>query len=147
MKYLIAAHGTLAEGFRSSIRVIMGDDIANSIEVLNCFVEGGTENPSIEIEKFYNSLDKNEKGIILTDLMHGSVNQSVINQGLNPRVQVVTGINLPLIIELIAEHSFGTSINAVSEETFHKIIKDSKEQIFYVNHEMNTKSELEDDFF
>ena len=48
VKFLIATHVFLADGFKSSINVLMGEEIADSVSCVNAFVENGTADPKGE---------------------------------------------------------------------------------------------------
>ena len=66
--------------------------------------------------------------VIFTDLLGGSVNNIMIREALKPNVHIVSGFNLPLLIEVI----MGDASTPVTEVIETAII-DGKEQMVYVN--------------
>ena len=76
---IIACHGWLAEGFKSSLNLIVGE-IPN-LQTLNCFV---TPEFDIEksVEKIFQKPDYKELTIyiVFTDIMGGSVNNAFVKQ-------------------------------------------------------------------
>ena len=66
--------------------------------------------------------------VIFTDLLGGSVNNIMIREALKPNVHIVSGFNLPLLIEIIMGDA-GTPVIEIIEEA----IANAKEQMVYVN--------------
>ncbi len=66
--------------------------------------------------------------VIFTDLLGGSVNNIMIREALKDNVHIVSGFNLPLLIEVIMGDA-GTPVTEIIETA----IIDGKEQMIYVN--------------
>lgn len=152
VKFLIASHGYLADGFKSSISIIMGEEIANRITALNAFVGEASENSSVkvEIENYLNSVDENDQVIVFTDILHGSVNQMMMPFADDNRVFVITGCNFPLICEIMASYCY--SDDSVQSENLTRIIETAKKELIYVNDFLkesvdSDSSDEESDFF
>lgn len=141
VRFLIATHGFLADGFKSSIGVLMGQEIANNIETINAFVEGGVQDPKSLIEKMCSELKQEDNLVIFTDLMYGSVNQFALPFIIKENVYLVTGINFPLICEIISKLSFSEE-TIVDNDFMIENVEKAKEQISYV---MNNISEESND--
>jgi len=123
-KFLIATHGNLATGVKSTLDIIIGQ--TENVFLIEAYVK---ENKGIEsdLAALLKKLGKNEELIIFTDLLGGSItNQAVrFTQGRN--VHIVSGFNLALLIEvLMAETS------TPAEEVIETAIQNAKEQIVYV---------------
>lgn len=123
-KFLIATHGNLATGVKSTLDIIIGQ--TENVFLIEAYVK---ENKGIEsdLAALLKKLGKNEELIIFTDLLGGSItNQAVrFTQGRN--VHIVSGFNLALLIEvLMAETS------TPAEEVIESAIQNAKEQIVYV---------------
>ena len=145
VKFLIATHGFLADGFKSSINVLMGEEIADSVSCVNAFVENGTDDPKGEIKKHCEDIKNDEYLIILTDVMYGSVNQFALPYVNNKNIFVVTGVNFPLIMEIISKLTFAGDDVEVNKEILDDIVEKSKDQLICVdciNEDAST-----DDFF
>lgn len=100
-KYLVATHGTFAEGIKQSVKIIAGEYYANKLQTVCAFVDD--KDFTNEIELFIDSLVQDDQGIIFTDLYGGSVNQKVtlLRQSSDKNIEIISGINLPLLLEIV----------------------------------------------
>ena len=146
VKYLIATHGTLADGYKSSVGVLMGQEIADHIMTINSFVEGGTKDPKTAIETACNSVGNDDQLIVFTDLMYGSVNQLMFPFAERHNIFIITGINLPLLCEVISKMSFVPDAQA-NESDILELIEKSKNEIKYVKNEISNSSDDQQGFF
>lgn len=109
-KVLVASHGHLASGIRSSIEILTG--MADMVEAVDCYVDDSDFTP--RIQAFIDSVGPEDEAIIFTDIYGGSVFQKVILMEPEKRGIVhVTGMNLGLVIEALlgAEPVTADSIN------------------------------------
>ena len=96
-RYLRASHGKMADGIRTTVEIIMGEQ-----ENLFC-ISAYTENckdPMPEFQKVLGQYPKDDI-VIMTDLPGGSVNNQAMALMSESRVYVVTGISLPLVIGIL----------------------------------------------
>ena len=147
VRFLIATHGFLANGFKSSINVLMGEEIAQKIDTINAFVEGGTDNPKAEIEKYCNELKQDDDLVIITDLMYGSVNQFALPYANNKNIHIISGANFPLICEIISKLTFGSEDIDDKVVVINEAIEKAKEQIIYAKDLDTMGDDNEEDFF
>ncbi len=96
MNILIVTHGHLAEGLKSSAEIIAGD-IAQKITAISAYVDEGDYRESVQtyFEK------SSEAPIVLTDLAGGSVNQYILSHYEDSYAALLTGVNLPLLLECL----------------------------------------------
>lgn len=124
-KFLIATHGAFAQGIRSSLDVIIG-------ETENLFLIGAYLDQNISVEDelmpVLDQITEDDELIIFTDLLGGSVNNIMIREALRPNVHLVSGFNLPLLIEIILADT-----DTPVEEVIASAILNAKEQMAYVN--------------
>lgn len=109
-KVLVASHGHLASGIRSSIEILTG--MADMVEAVDCYVDDSDFTP--RIQAFIDSVGPEDEAIIFTDIYGGSVFQKVVLMEPEKRGIVhVTGMNLGLVIEALlgAEPVTADSIN------------------------------------
>jgi fructoselysine and glucoselysine-specific PTS system IIA component len=137
-KFLIATHGNLATGVKSTLDIIIGQ--TENVFLIEAYVK---ENKGIEsdLAALLKTLGKNDELIIFTDLLGGSItNQAVrFTQGRN--VHIVSGFNLALLIEVLMADA-GTP----AEEVIESAIQNAKEQIVYVTKMITTnQNENSDD--
>lgn len=124
-KFLIASHGTLASGVKSSLEIIVGD--VENIFIIEAYV---AENTSIEdeVNEVFKNLGNEDELIIFTDLLGGSVTNQMAKFALKDNIHLVSGFNLPLVIEILLSDA-DTPVTEVIETA----INHAKEQIVYVN--------------
>ncbi|MEG0408699.1 MAG: hypothetical protein RR623_07490 [Bacilli bacterium] len=144
IKFLIAGHGYLADGIKSTISIIMGEEIASQIMTLNGFVEDGSMDLTGDIKKIINSIPENDKIIIFTDLMHGSVNQFFIPYADDDRIYIISGINFPLVCEIVSKYLFG-NLEEVDIDDLKNDIEKSKQEIIFVNEYIKENSHKKND--
>ena len=97
-KVLVASHGHLASGIRSSIEILTG--MADMVEAVDCYVDDSDFTP--RIQAFIDSVDPEDEAVIFTDIYGGSVFQKVVLMEPEKRGIVhVTGMNLGLVIETL----------------------------------------------
>lgn len=132
MDILVMSHGRLAEGFKNALNIIAGDI---KVDYINAYVEGNDFK-----EELFNYLNSHKDICILTDLFGGSVNQEIMKYISDYKIKLITGINLPLAIEIILENKNGELTNKKIIE----IIENAKKQIMFVNE--ISFSNYQDDF-
>ena len=149
VKFLIATHGFLADGFKSSIAVLMGQEIADKITTINAFVDGGDNNPKKTIENICDGLKENEELVVFTDLMYGSDNQAIMPYAQNKNIHVITGVNFPVICEILSKILFVDGETKVNLSELSQIIETAREQLLYVEklEYEQTEGKEEENFF
>lgn len=146
-KLLIATHGYLADGYISTIKVIMGEEVSSKIDSLNLFVEEQeSENVNFVVDNYFKNIKEKERVIVFTDIMHGSVNQAIIPY-MNENTFLITGVNLPLICELVSTTLFMDE--DIDFDRVVEIINQSKDEIKFVNKILKEREQenSEDIFF
>lgn len=132
-KFLIAAHGTLSSGFKSSLEIILGE--TGNVFVIDAYANG---NKSIEedLRAVLNQIGNEDELIVFTDLTGGSITNQVVRFALQDNVHIVSGINLGLVIDIIL------SPESISpHDVIQVAIKNAREQMVYVNTLIDKKKE------
>lgn len=122
MRYIIATHGRLAEGYCSAIKVLT--QLNNLYPI--CAYEEGYDFPNNFIS-LLSDFSKTEEVIVFTDILGGSVTQQITRLINEYNIHIVAGINLPLILE------FMISNVVIDEEHIQQVIEEARLQITYVN--------------
>ncbi|MGN8072384.1 PTS sugar transporter subunit IIA [Mucilaginibacter sp. 22184] len=124
-KFLIATHGAFAKGIKSSLDMIIGE--TDNIFLIQAYLD---DHISVEDElaAVLTHITAGDELVIFTDLLGGSVNNIMIREALKDNVHIVSGFNLPLLIEIIMGDA-GTPVTEIIETA----IIDGKEQMVYVN--------------
>ena len=120
MKILVIGHGRFAEGIKSVANIIVGD--LSEVTFMNTYVDDIDFH--IELDNYFS---KNNNVLVLTDLFGGSVNQAIIQYITKVNINIITGINIPLILEILLSNTIGNDLD------FRQIISSAKEQIVFVN--------------
>lgn len=139
-KVLVATHGRFAEGIRETMQFIMGSGC--TVDVLNAYTEQ-TFDMHKEVERLVNGLGEEDELIVAADLFGGSVANAFIQYMPAGKVHVVTGVNLPMLIELAA--SAESDISA--EELIELAIQTAKEGIVYSNKILEDNANAQEDDF
>ena len=134
---LIATHTTLAEGLANAIHFFNSD--AANIHYINAYVEDN------EFEKALRAkLAAMEPGnlVILTDLAGGSVNQIAAKLMQEMALVLVTGVNFPLVLEMVYQSE------DITPELAARIVERARAEMMCMN-TLNTDAEeadlIEDD--
>ncbi len=124
-KFLIATHGSFADGIRSSLEIIMGT--LDNVFLIQAYTG---ENKSLreDLDKVLEQINKDDELIVFTDLIGGSVTNQVIQYALKENVFIVAGFNLPLLLDILLADP-ETPVNKVIETG----ISNAKDQIVFVN--------------
>lgn len=134
MRLLIATHGTLAEGLKSALSIIIGN--VDKVDVINGYVT--EENLNDQLDNYFK--DCQEDLVVCTDLFGGSVNQMVIQKLKERDFLLVTGIQLPLLLEMV----MALNNNELNREKVALLVDNSRKQTMIVNDLLFTN--VEDDF-
>ncbi len=138
-KLLIATHGKLADGYRSSLSILTG--MQDSVEYIDAYVDESDYTP--KLQTFIDSVGPDDTGVIFTDIYGGSVFQKVALM-LEGRQNIfhVTGINLGLVIELLLTDE------AITPTYLEEVISAAREGMRLVALEdAGPQPEGEDEFF
>jgi len=124
-KFLIATHGTLAAGIKSSLDLIIGS--VEHVFLLEAYVD---EQMSVEAElqNILAQVGEQDELVVFTDILGGSITNQILQHCLRPNVYVVSGVNLPLVIDMMLADSA-----TPMEEVISTAIENAKEQMVFVN--------------
>ncbi len=100
-KLVIVTHGRMASGMKSSIDLFFPD----AVHVVAVDAYADERNVWNEIEAVMETTEDAEQIILMSDFLGGSVNQKLISYLSRSNVFLISGINLPLLLELAADPS------------------------------------------
>lgn len=137
-KILVATHEKFAEGIVSTANLILGKQ--ENLSFINAYTD---EIPFNEkLEAFISTVDEKDTLIVFTDIFGGSVNQTALGYLNRKNVYLISGINLPLLLEVVM-----LSEEQVNEAKLKEVVHASREQIIFANNEINKNNESSDDDF
>lgn len=137
MRFLMATHGNFAKGIKESIELILGK--FQNLNELSCYTNKEFDLEK-EIEKIINGVN-GEELIVVTDVYGGSVNNGFLQKLENHKnIHVISGLNLPLMIELLSDQDSYTT----TRELIMKSLENTKDEIKYCNLEIDKMVEDEE---
>ena len=138
-RYLIATHGYMADGVRSSLDILVGSP--GHFSCINAYVD--ESDYTDQIQTFIESVHQEDTAVIFTDFAGGSVNQRIMEHHPEKKgIFVIAGFNLSLVIDVILAGE------TLTLEKIQEMIANSASQIKCLPEVMETQecSKL-DDFF
>lgn len=97
---LIISHGSLAAGFEDAASMIMGKQ--HYLSTIGLKTNEGPKDLKVKMKDEIKKLDQGEGVLVLADLFGGTpANAAVYLLNMEEKVEVVTGVNLPVLLELL----------------------------------------------
>lgn len=134
-KYYLISHGEYAKGLKSALEMIAGPQ--ESVQSF-CLMSGC--NPNDLISELMNTFDEKDEVVILGDMAGGSMCNAAMRLSLLPNVVLVSGINLPLAMEIVLT-------KATKKGVIDSIILNVRQSIKILSLEMGNNDSPEDDLF
>lgn len=122
-KLLVASHGSLADGIRSSLTILTGE--TKNVTFLNAYVN--KEDIDETLNRFFSDLKDSDEAIIFTDLLGGSVNQKIVLRAQKKKAFIIAGFNLPIILEVLL------TAEPITEKSLKQMIEKSRKSLLLVN--------------
>lgn len=131
---LIATHGKMASGIRYTAELIVGK--MAEITTIDAYVTP-EDNVEKKFEEYF-AQHENDRIFVFTDLMGGSVNQKLLGYSQKENVTLITGTNLPVLMQVMMAD------DDVTEEEIQEFIDDAREELQVVDLDGGKKSETEE---
>ncbi|HAT4290311.1 TPA: PTS sugar transporter subunit IIA [Clostridium perfringens] len=129
---LVATHGEMAKGLFDAIDMICGTQEKFSIVSLKRGQDA--ESFGEELGEKINELNSGEGVVVLVDLLGATpMNQSALNLYKSDKVEVITGVNLPMVVTATMERDYFSDIKELVE----KIKNDGKDSVCSVRELLN----------
>lgn len=137
-KIAIVTHGNLATGFESALKVLIGNQPDVELTAIPAYLEDNQDWKE-SLKDFFGTIDEEKLNIVFTDIYGGSVNQNIFVEYNEKPMTIITGINLPILMEILL-----APFETVSEFTrgLVAIVENSRKQL-----KISKVEENEDDFF
>ena len=91
----------------------------------------------VELDKYFSN---NTNILVLTDLFGGSVNQAIMQYITKENIEIITGVNIPLVLEILLSNITGKNLD------IREIVSNAKEQIMFVNDVLENSNNDEGEF-
>jgi fructoselysine and glucoselysine-specific PTS system IIA component len=137
MKIILVSHGKLALGMKDTLQLIVGprDDVI----AFEAYEDGKGDKFIDQIKKLV-SENVDEKFVVITDVLGGSVNNEMTSLlKKNKNVYLITGMNLPLVITL------ATKTGEVNSELIDSVVKEGQKGVININQMMNEAAREDSD--
>lgn len=121
MQLILASHGDLANGIKSALNVIFADSIPVKVDTFGLKTGENVEDLFNQVNQCVESVDD---VVILTDVLGGSVDNELSKLATRDGVKLITGMNLPLVLQLCIGGS-----NSTGDIDVDNIIKSAKDGI------------------
>ena len=131
---LIATHGKMASGIRYTAELIVGK--MDEITTIDAYVTP-EDNVEKKFEEYF-AQHENDRIFVFTDLMGGSVNQKLLRYSQKENVTLITGTNLPVLMQVMMAD------DDVTEEEIQEFIDDAREELQMVNLDGGKKAASKD---
>jgi len=118
MQILLATHGKMASGMRSSVEILFGQ-VSNNFVVFDAYI--GDEKLEDFVEQFLANTAAEETKLLVSDVYGGSVCQQLTKYIHSENTYVITGVNLGMLFMFLLEPDEPT------KERLNAIIQESKE--------------------
>lgn len=145
---VIVTHGKLSDGLKDSAEVIMGT--VNNLATVSLNQGEDIQALGTKIKQGIEAVNTGKGVIILVDLIGASpYNQSLLvaselNQGLQETIYVITGANLPILLETINHQILGTPVAQAAQLIAEQ--GTSSVATWHISMRQNEEIEEDDDF-
>ena len=95
---VIVTHGKLAHEFRAALEHVVGPQ--EQIETISIGPDDDLDARRADMLSALDSVDSGEGVVVLTDMFGGSPSNLAISAMERPSVEVIAGINLPMLVKL-----------------------------------------------
>lgn len=110
---VLVTHGRLAAEFRAAMEHVVGPQ--ENVEAISIGPDDDMELRRAEILKAVSRADSGDGVILLTDMFGGTPSNLAISVMQNANVEVLAGVNLPMLIKLASARGEATLRDAVEQ--------------------------------
>lgn len=136
-KIILASHGKFASGILSSLKLLYGN--TDSVTAMDCYID-----PKYDLQKNVKKVideNSNNRLLVITDIFGGSVNNEFLKYIKEPNFYLVSGLNLPFLLELMTQITETRDL----ESLIKNVLDNSKKSIQFCNESIK-KINKEEDF-
>ena len=110
---VIVTHGGLANEFRAALEHIVGPQ--EQVRTISIGPDDDMETRRSEILSAVNAVDTGEGTVLLTDMFGGTPSNLAISVMEEAKVEVIAGVNLPMLIKLASVRGESALQDAIAE--------------------------------
>ena len=132
LNIVLLSHGHLASGMKNTIELIAGRQ--DNLFTYDAYVDGNNDIKAFLLD--FLKIHLNEKVIVITDFLGGSVNNDAIECKNNYDFYLITGMNVLLVLNLVLKY-FNSELDSVIRES----IQESQKMILSLDHSYEIENE------
>ena len=132
LNIVLLSHGHLASGMKNTIELIAGRQ--DNLFTYDAYVDGNNDIKAFLLD--FLKIHLNEKVIVITDFLGGSVNNDAIECKNNYDFYLITGMNVLLVLNLVLKYC-NSELDAVIRES----IQESQKMILSLDHSYEIENE------
>ena len=110
---VIVTHGGLANEFRAALEHIVGPQ--EQVQTISIGPDDDMETRRSEILSAVNAVDTGDGAVLLTDMFGGTPSNLAISVMEEAKVEVIAGVNLPMLIKLASVRGESALQDAIAE--------------------------------
>ncbi|WP_201308376.1 PTS sugar transporter subunit IIA [Companilactobacillus farciminis] len=136
-RIILASHGKFASGILSSLKLLYGN--TDSVTAMDCYID-----PKYDLQKNVKKVideNSNNRLLVITDIFGGSVNNEFLKYIKKPNFYLVSGLNLPFLLELMTQITGSSDLESLIKQ----VLDNSKKSIQFCNESIK-KINKEEDF-
>lgn len=123
LKILLTSHGKMCEGLKDTVSLF---SVEKTIDAIPFYSEG--HDGEKELDQYLSELSAEDKLIIVSDILWGSVNQLLMRKIRERKnIYIITGMNLPLLLQLVCMNE-----SDVDHDALAKVASNAKESIVFM---------------
>lgn len=114
MQILLVSHGSFSKGLYETMQMVLGEQ--EKLSYVGLYPSQGVDILKENIEKELQKADEGEEILVLTDLFYGSPFNAVVQLMNKYKLHHLTGINVPLLMEILVMRNSGKNATEICEE-------------------------------
>ena len=132
LNIVLLLHGHLASGMKNTIELIAGRQ--DNLFTYDAYVDGNNDIKAFLLD--FLKIHLNEKVIVITDFLGGSVNNDAIECKNNYDFYLITGMNVLLVLNLVLKYC-----NSELDSVIRESIQESQKMILSLDHSYEIENE------
>ena len=115
MRIVLVSHGSFSKGLYETMEMVLGPQ--EKLAYIGLYPHQGIDELKANIEAEFKKADPDEEILVLTDLFYGSPVNAVVQLMSKWDVYHLTGINVPLLMEILLMRGNDKSASEICDET------------------------------
>lgn len=115
MRIVLVSHGSFSKGLYETMEMVLGSQ--EKLAYIGLYPHQGIDELKANIEAEFKKADPDEEILVLTDLFYGSPFNAVVQLMSKWDVYHLTGINVPLLMEILLMRGNDKSASEICDET------------------------------